>query len=80
MPVTVTIKQWRVTSGRPLPDSVTSVTAPLMPSPDIVATPIYEERIAVQVHRAAVTRLLGYRAQGSRWGAMLSSRPRVVSR
>jgi hypothetical protein len=45
---TVTIETWRVTSVCFYPNSVTSLTARLMPSPDIFATPIYEERFAVQ--------------------------------
>lgn len=53
VPVTVTIEAWRVTSVCNYPNSVTSLTARLMPSPDIFATPIYEERFAVQY---AVTR------------------------
>lgn len=48
VPVTVTIETWRVTSVCAYPNSVTSLTARLMPSPDIFATPIYEERFAVQ--------------------------------
>ena len=48
VPVTVTIERWRVTSVCGYPNSVTSLTARLMPSPDIFATPIYEERFAVQ--------------------------------
>jgi hypothetical protein len=48
VPVTVTIGAWRVTSVCFYPNSVTGITARLMPSPDIFATPIYEERFAVQ--------------------------------
>jgi hypothetical protein len=48
VPATVTIERWRVTSVCAYPNSVTSLTARLMPSPDIFATPIYEERFAVQ--------------------------------
>jgi hypothetical protein len=48
VPVTVTIERWRVTSVCGYPNSVTSLTARLMPSPDIFATPIYAERFAVQ--------------------------------
>jgi hypothetical protein len=44
----VTIELWRVTSVCGYPNSVTSLTARLMPSPDIFATPIYEERFVVQ--------------------------------
>lgn len=48
VPVTLTIGEWRVTSVCNYPNSVTSLTARMMPSPDIFATPIYEERFAVQ--------------------------------
>ena len=53
VPVTVTIGEWRVTSVCNYPNSVTSLTARMMPSPDIFAKPIYEERFSVQY---AVTR------------------------
>lgn len=53
VPVTITIDTWRVTSVCFYPNNVTSLTARMMPSPDIFATPIYEERFAVQY---AVTR------------------------
>jgi hypothetical protein len=48
VPVTVTIETWRVTSVCFYPNSVNRLTARMMPSPDIFATPIYEERFAVQ--------------------------------
>ena len=48
VPVTVTIGTWRVTSVCNYPNSVTSLIARMMPSPDIFATPIYEERFAIQ--------------------------------
>ena len=47
IPVTVTIERWRVTSVCAYPNSVTTLTARLMPSPDILATPIYEEHFAI---------------------------------
>ena len=46
--MTVTIETWRVTSVCFYPNSVNRLTARMMPSPDIFATPIYEERFAVQ--------------------------------
>jgi hypothetical protein len=48
VPVTVTIERWRVTSVCAYPNSVTSLTARMMPSPDVFATPIHEETFAVQ--------------------------------
>jgi hypothetical protein len=48
VPVFVTIEKWRVTSVCGYPNSVTGVTARLMASPDVFATPIYEERFSVQ--------------------------------
>jgi hypothetical protein len=45
---TVKIDTWRVTSVCNYPNSVTSLTARMMPSPDIFGTPIYEERFSVQ--------------------------------
>ena len=48
VPVTVTIETWRGTSVCFYPNNVKRLTAPRMPSPDIFATPIYEERFAVQ--------------------------------
>jgi hypothetical protein len=48
VPVTVTIETWRVTSVCFYPNSVNRLTARMMPSPDIFATPIYEESFAVQ--------------------------------
>lgn len=48
VPVTVTIERWRVTSVCFYPNTVTTLTARLMPSPDVFATPIYEESFAVQ--------------------------------
>jgi hypothetical protein len=48
VPVTVTIDRWRVTSVCGYPNSVTRLTARLMPSPDVFATPIYQESFAVQ--------------------------------
>ena len=48
VPVTVTIQTWRVTSVCFYPNNVTSLIVKMMPSPDIFATPIYQERFAVQ--------------------------------
>jgi hypothetical protein len=47
VPVRVTIERWRVTSVCNYPNSITSATVRLMPSPDVFATPIYEERFVV---------------------------------
>jgi hypothetical protein len=49
VPVTLTIDTWRVTSVCFYPNHVTTLTARMMPSPDIFATPIYEERFAVDL-------------------------------
>jgi hypothetical protein len=46
--VPVTIGTWRVTSVCSYPNRITSLTVRMMPSPDIFATPIYEERFALQ--------------------------------
>jgi hypothetical protein len=48
VPVLLTIGKWRVTSVCSYPNRVTSLTVRMMPSPDIFATPIYEERFAAQ--------------------------------
>jgi hypothetical protein len=53
VPVAVTIGTWRVTSVCFYPNTITRLTARMMPSPDITAKPIYEEGFAVQY---AVTR------------------------
>jgi hypothetical protein len=47
VPVTITIDTWRVTSVCFYPNHVTGLTARMMPSPDIFATPIFEKRFAV---------------------------------
>jgi hypothetical protein len=48
VPVRLTIERWVVTSVCGYPNSVTTLTAKMMPSPDFFATPIYEKRFAVQ--------------------------------
>lgn len=48
VPVTLTIERWVVTSVCGYPNNVTILTAKMMPSPDISATPIYQKRFAVQ--------------------------------
>jgi hypothetical protein len=47
VPVTLTIDTWRVTSVCFYPNHVTTLTARMMPSPDILATPIYVKHFAV---------------------------------
>ena len=48
VPVTLKIEAWRVTSVCFYPNTITSIHVRMMPSPDITATPIYEERFPAQ--------------------------------
>ena len=47
VPVTVTIDKWLVTSVCAYPNAVTTLTARMMPAPNVFAQPIHEEQFAV---------------------------------
>ena len=48
VPVTVTVEKWLVTSVCAYPNTVTTVDAQMMPSPDVFAQPIHKQQFAVQ--------------------------------